>query len=1074
MTTFPEIIQNYGNEIKNKLSGPGEREALITEPVSNLVSELGKLQSLNVTAHNEVRALNGIVRPDFGVRVNGVLTGYIELKAPGKSLDPSTYGKTSHDGRQWQRLKELPNLLHTNGIEWRLWRYGELVEEPVHLHASDLATHVGKLTSPPRLELIVSSFLNWEPMPITTVKTLVDTLGSMAVMLRQEVVESLKKERKNIKMGEDKNLQPFLGLAKDWRNMLFPRSTDQEFADRYAQTVVFSLLLAISDGTPVSKLTLHEVSKKLESNHRTLMGRSLNLLTEHIDRTPVGTAIEMITRTLGAAKWDHLSSHTDDLYLHLYEHFLAKYDPQLRKKTGSYYTPIEVVDGMVRLTDIVLREIYGKPKGLNDPTVSMVDPAMGTGTYPLSLLRRIGNNASKELGPGAKADAVTDAVERLYGIELQSGPFSVAELRVSGEIQELGGEIPTSGLNLYVADTLEDPNSKNEGQGSYGLRMISRQRSLANEMKRDTDIQVVIGNPPYAERAGGKGGWIESGYNEVTGSAPLDDFRSVGNGRTEFSMSNLYVYFWRWATWKAFESTETEAENPWPAAGVVNYITALGYLTGPGFRGMRQYLRENTTHGWIINLTPEGKFPPAKSAIFDIETPVGIGIFCRRPDCDTQEPSEIRYIEISGTKDEKLKRLSELTFDDSGWRPVGDGWQDVFMPRSSELWTSFPKLEDLMPWRSSGSTPNRNWVISPSQHSVRNRLQELFAEDDTDSRNEMFKSTDTRWLSRSNGPAAVEAFNKDRTSLNQTRMITDPRFERITFRSFDRQWALADNRFWDRPRAPLWNAWSDSQVYIVEQHSINPKVGPGLYFSALVPDINAFNNRGGRAYPLYGKSGAPNVEEGVLEVIAEHLGTGVDEAQFVFYVAGIVGHSGFVERFRQDLDTPGIRIPLTSDAGLWSEAVELGKLVVSLHTFGSRGDDCFDSKDIASSLIPSYSVSVGRRRPGSYSYSAERMELRVGNGVWVDVVPDVMEYRIGNMSVVDSWIKYRLSDPSGKVTSPLDLIHDDEWPSEWSLELTELLRSLSRLVDIEVIQADLLSRVIDSDLISVADMGLEV
>ncbi|MDV2474345.1 N-6 DNA methylase [Rhodococcus zopfii] len=511
MTTFADLVAEYGATAKSKLSGPGEREALLSAPVATFVERVGALAGHLVVAHNEVMELDGTVRPDFGVRVNGVLTGHIELKAPGVSLDPSTYRKTSHNFRQWQRLKELPNLLHTNGTEWRLWRFGELVDNPVHIHSDDLRKTRGSLTAPSRLELIINSFLAWSPSPIVSVGKLVETLAPLARMLREEVLEALRAEKAAVKSGADKDLQPFTGMAKDWRAMLFPQAKNDEFADGFAQTVVFALVLAVSEGIDIGSADLHQIAQRLESHH-TLMGRALNLLTAHIKDTPTGTAVEMISRTLSGAIWERISGSGDDIYLHLYEHFLGVYDPERRRGSGSYYTPVEVVDAMVRLTDEALKLYFNRPQGLRNPNVAIVDPAMGTGTYPLSVLRQVATSAAQQYGPAAASEAVASAVERLYGLELQSGPFSVAELRITSALRDLGAELPETGLNLFVADTLEDPESGSRTQLSYTLQLIAQQRRRANAMKRDVNVQVVIGNPPYRERAGGDGGLARKWY----------------------------------------------------------------------------------------------------------------------------------------------------------------------------------------------------------------------------------------------------------------------------------------------------------------------------------------------------------------------------------------------------------------------------------------------------------------------------------------------------------------------------------------------------------------------------------
>ena len=115
--TFADLIAQFGTTAKDKLDGPGEREALLSGPVARLIEDLGAESGMKTVAHDEVREQDGSVRPDFGVRVNDVLVGHIELKAPGVSLDPESYGKTTHNYRQWQRLKELPNCQAPGFVE---------------------------------------------------------------------------------------------------------------------------------------------------------------------------------------------------------------------------------------------------------------------------------------------------------------------------------------------------------------------------------------------------------------------------------------------------------------------------------------------------------------------------------------------------------------------------------------------------------------------------------------------------------------------------------------------------------------------------------------------------------------------------------------------------------------------------------------------------------------------------------------------------------------------------------------------------------------------------------------------
>src|SRR5699024_100071 len=101
-------------------------------------------------------------------------------------------------------------------------------------------------------------------------------------LLRGEVMDQLALESRAIKAGEDRASQPFHGLARDWRKLLFPTATDDTFADGYAQTVAFALLLARTEGiTLAGPGGLHSVGTKLAGEH-SLMARALQLLTDYV------------------------------------------------------------------------------------------------------------------------------------------------------------------------------------------------------------------------------------------------------------------------------------------------------------------------------------------------------------------------------------------------------------------------------------------------------------------------------------------------------------------------------------------------------------------------------------------------------------------------------------------------------------------------------------------------------------------------------------------------------------------------------------------------------------------------
>ena len=335
------------------------------------------------------------------------------------------------------------------------------------------------------------------------------------------------------------------------------------------------------------------------------------------------TSLATLTRVLDAVHWPAISKGDPEAWLYFYEDFLSVYDNELRKKTGSYYTPPEVVRAMVRLVDEALRSDgrFGLSEGLASADVTVADPATGTGTFLLGVLRRIAESTEADQGPGAVPGVVEAALSRLIGFEIQFGPFAVAQLRILAELQSLLDDSKaTPTMRLFVTDTLGNPYVEEEYIPQI-LMPLGESRRRANEIKRQEKITVVIGNPPYKEKAKGLGGWIESGTKGSKVKAPLSQWMPPTDwnvGAHAKHLRNLYVYFWRWATWKVFgdgDPSRIEGRER-DRKGIVSFITVAGFLNGPGFQKMRSELRRDADEIWVIDCSPEGHQPEVRTHIF--------------------------------------------------------------------------------------------------------------------------------------------------------------------------------------------------------------------------------------------------------------------------------------------------------------------------------------------------------------------------------------------------------------------------------------------------------------------------
>jgi len=388
--TFSETISSFGAAAKAKLSNPavtGAPEDQLRNPLETLLrdlAELGGMPSAAVQLVGETTVKHLKSRPDFAVTVHKALVGFIEVKAPGKGADPRKFDKDSHDGQQWEKLKSLPNLLYTDGNGFSLWRNGKLEGKIIQLDG-DVESSGSKLAAPETLRALISDFLQWQPIAPKSAKHLAEIAARLCRLLREEVVEQMAQGNEGL-----------TALAKDWRHLLFPTADDAQFADGYAQAVTFGLLVArarvidLTHGIEAAAIDLRKSNS--------LIGTALRILTENdATRQELDTSIKTLTRVLNVVDWHAVSKDKPEAWLYFYEDFLEVYDNTLRKRTGSYYTPPEVVGAMVKLVDEALRgPLFGRIAGFASSDVTVADPAVGTGTFVLGVLRKIAETVSAD------------------------------------------------------------------------------------------------------------------------------------------------------------------------------------------------------------------------------------------------------------------------------------------------------------------------------------------------------------------------------------------------------------------------------------------------------------------------------------------------------------------------------------------------------------------------------------------------------------------------------------------------------------------------------------------------------
>lgn len=1090
-------LQGFAGSVaaKMKALAAGQPEDQLRAPLESFLTDVGKAIGIPIVAKGESRLKGRLGRPDYAVLASKLLAGYIELKEPGKGANPEHY--KGHDRNQWKRFQAIPNLIYTDGNEWGLFRNGQRVGTLVRL-SGDI-TKSGKSAVKAHdldaLKPLLMDFLSWDPIVPADAKALAELLAPICRMLREEVNDALK---------DSKSL--LVQLAEEWRNLLFPDADDDRFADAYAQTVTFALLLARSEGAKTIDEDLHDTIHKLAADHA-LLSRALQFLTDPAVRDEIAPSLRLLQRVIDRVPIDAMKGNgKTDPWLYFYEDFLAAYDPKLRKDAGAYYTPVEVVHAQVRLIDHLLVNKLNRPMGFADSGVITLDPAVGTGTYLLGVIDHAIQRVSSEHGEGAVPGHATRLGQNIFGFEIMVGPYAVAELRVSRDLLDRKASLPKGGPGVYLTDTLESPHSKPPTTAGLFYKPLADQHKKALEVKDAKPVLVCLGNPPYDRHGAADamdpsnlvrtGGWVRYGdpLEEGTVKAKRGKKRSsrrlspeetlrrrqqrsilhkafiqpaldAGHGGDVKNLYNLYVYFWRWALWKVFEHTSSVGP------GVASFISASSYMDGDAFVGMREYMRRLCDDIWIIDLGGEGRGTRQSENVFAIQTPVAIAVAVCYGEVNKDKPAKVHITRVEGTRDQKLATLDAVTdFADLIWEECLDGWQAPFRPAVTGAYFDWPMLTDLLPWQHSGVQLKRTWPIGPDTETLKRRWRALL---ESKNRAEAFRESGDRIIRKSYKPI-LPTQTRAKPIADLSSKSPDPDIHRYAHRSFDRWWIIADGRVMSRPRPELWAAHGDHQAYLTTLLNHPLGSGPAVTACAAIPDLHHFRGSYGarEAIPLYRDTDAThaNIAPDLLDLLKQTYGRKVSPEDFLAYIFAILGQPVFTERFFEEiatLDKEGrrqLRVPLTKDANLFDEVAEIGRRLLWLHTYGQR----FTGQGRRKGTVPRGKAKCTKAvsdkptdYPDDFDYNEQHRRLTVGTGTFEPVERDVYEFEVSGLQVLQSWLGYRMQSGKGKKSSPLDDIRPERWTAQFTTELLELLWVLEATLALYPEQAKLLGHVMD-------------
>ena len=678
LSAYLERIKDITTEDKEH-TYRGALEILLNNVKNNL-----NFSKVNIK-HEPNNDKEGRGAPDFLITIDSLVLGYIENKRVNANLDEII---KSDQIKKYLLLSD--NIILTDYLRFIL------IDENCNIIDEVRICELSEIKNYKKIKLddagtklldIFKIFFSREPKPINTALEFADALAMRTRILRDDLYEL-------------ENNNQIERLYHIFKTTIYSQIDFADFCDNFAQTLTYSLFLARLNTN--EKIDLYNVTKFIPKSFPLIRAMSkflqdleeLNtndlktiewLLNEIINIT---NHINIVSIVEELNKYDNTAVQKDP-YMHFYETFLYKYNPELRELRGVYYTPQSVVNFIIDSIDIVLKDYFHKNKGLGDAlekdtNITLLDFATGTGTFLLDSFRKALSYYQKN---SVKYNP-KELINKFYGFEFMIAPYTIAHLKISQTLKE---EFDYSlqddeRLNIFLTNTLENIHLDEGKEKNNIFEELNEEMNLAQKTK-EKEILIITGNPPYSGASANKGIFeeeVRKEYKDGLESSPLAITR---NGKIEKEKNpkwllDDYVKFIRFAQQKI------DNQN---GGGIFGFISNNSFLDNPTFRGMRYSLLKSFDEIYIVNLhgnTRKKEACPDGSKdenVFDIMQGVSINIFVKHsqkikdkeledknltPSSHKYDFANVYYYDLYGKREYKYKFLFDNNIKSIEWKKL--------------------------------------------------------------------------------------------------------------------------------------------------------------------------------------------------------------------------------------------------------------------------------------------------------------------------------------------------------------------------------------------------------------------
>lgn len=676
-----KYLTNLQKEYQAAVMGGQHTAELSYRPVLDtlfreLAKELNGSDSMTIVLEPKNQARMG--RPDWRIhdgRTLGVY-GYIE----GKGLSINRFDTSPYQEQIDKYLTLGHKLIITDGLDFVFCMDKSESAVIIPLVDKDELRRKdwSKLSVTPSFEMYMRRFFA-EPSPqYCDESQLVELVAIRTRLLSNELLkyaslpieEAFDDEREAIEVISD--LKDLVYTHND-RNL----RTDKVFTDFVAQLIMFCLLYAhrviceTSDSPLEKERKIKEFLTEDSDNDSELrpFKRLLSFLMKNADEKCF-----IILWTEECIEFLSFVQMTDQQILNpdyhkLFELFLSKFDAQARFDYGAYYTPKELAEFIVVLTEQIVNKSFNGVS-IFDEGNTIIDPCCGTGSF----LEQIVMHDTR------------DKRYNLCGFEILPAPYMLANYRMAILRNKYG--VKKHKTNIVLANTLSNYTfGETVDTSTIQGEELQRAQTLSS-----LPLKLIIGNPPSSDSSKTNDGPEFSIISDLmTDFRPPEETRHARQN-IQKQINNPHMQFLRWACEKLLKSTQHS---------VLSFIVPSSFLEAESYRYARKYLCDNFSAIWIVAVDADARTGIRSDSLFNTLQGRAVIIAVRRHN-EIKSTDKYMYLECSSLgKSEKLdflqqpidnimplfteQAINSETFSFCPSKPFDEDFYDLFWPVSGEI-----------------------------------------------------------------------------------------------------------------------------------------------------------------------------------------------------------------------------------------------------------------------------------------------------------------------------------------------------------------------------------------------------